>query len=155
MRCLISLHSLLVLDISILKNMRKAIEWFNAAEKYCPVRNEHIVHLAQTYDELQQYDKMLEQTTRLINPERKLPFPDYYFLIDNNIYCDSGDYPQYIHDYALSKISEEKSINSFSINITTKPRLWIVDDFYTDPHAVRDFALQQEFDPNLDYYKGK
>ena len=53
---------------------------------------------------------MLEQTTRLINPERKLPFPDYYFLIDNNIYCDSGDYPQYIHDYALSKISEEKRL---------------------------------------------
>ena len=142
------------LGYKYLKEYEKAIEWFNAAEKYCPVRNEHIVHLAQTYDELQQYDKMLEQTTRLINPERKLPFPDYYFLIDNNIYCDSGDYPQYIHDYALSKISEEKSINSFSINITTKPRLWIVDDFYTDPHAVREFALQQEFDPNLDYYKG-
>jgi len=142
------------LGYKYLKEYEKAIEWFNAAEKYCPVRNEHIVHLAQTYDELQQYDKMLEQTTRLINPERKLPFPDYYFLIDNNIYCDSGDYPQYIHDYALSKISEEKSINSFSINITTKPRLWIVDDFYADPYAVREFALQQEFDPNLDYYKG-
>jgi glycosyltransferase involved in cell wall biosynthesis len=143
------------LGYKYLKEYEKAIEWFNAAEKYCPVRNEHIVHLAQTYDELQQYDKMLEQTTRLINPERKLPFPDYYFLIDNNIYCDSGDYPQYIHDYALSKISEEKTINSFSIHIQTKPRLWIVDDFYDDPYAVRDFVLQQEFDSNLDYYKGK
>lgn len=143
------------LGYKYLKEYEKAIEWFNAAEKYCPVRNEHIVHLAQTYDELQQYDKMLEQTTRLINPERKLPFPDYYFLIDNNIYHDSGDYPQYIHDYALSKISEEKTINSFSIHIQTKPRLWIVDDFYADPYAVRDFVLQQEFDSDLDYYKGK
>jgi hypothetical protein len=26
--------------------------------------------------------------------------------------------------------------------------------FMTDPYAVREFALQQEFDPNLDYYKG-
>jgi tetratricopeptide (TPR) repeat protein len=143
------------LGYKYLKEYEKAIEWFNAAEKYCPVRNEHIVHLAQTYNELQQYDKMLEQTTRLINPERKLPFPDYYFLIDNNIYCDSGDYPQNIHNYALSKVSEEKSINSFSVNITTKPRLWIVDDFYADPYAVRDFVLQQEFDSDLDYYKGK
>lgn len=142
------------LGYKYLGDYEKAIEWFHKAEKYCPVRNEHIVHLAQTYDELQQYDKMLEQTTRLINPERKLPFPDYYFLIDNNIYCDSGDYPQNLHNYALSRVSEEKSINSFSINITTKPRLWIVDDFYADPHAVREFALQQEFDPNLDYYKG-
>ena len=137
-----------------LGDYEKAIEWFNAAEKYCPIRNEHIVHLALTYDILKQYDKMLEQTTKLINPERKLPFPDYYFLLDTNIYCDSGDYPNYIHNYALSKISEEKSINSFSINITTKPRLWIVDDFYADPHAVREFALQQEFESNLDYYKG-
>jgi glycosyltransferase involved in cell wall biosynthesis len=110
------------LGYKYLKEYEKAIEWFNAAEKYCPVRNEHIVHLAQTYDELQQYDKMLEQTTRLINPERKLPFPDYYFLIDNNIYCDSGDYPQYIHDYALSKISEEKTINSFSIQYSNKTK---------------------------------
>jgi glycosyltransferase involved in cell wall biosynthesis len=143
------------LGYKYLKEYKEAIEWFNAAEKYCPVRNEHIVHLAQTYDDLQQYDKMLEQTTRLINPERKLPFPDYYFLLDNNIYCDSGDYPQYIHNYALSKISEEKTINSFSINITTKPRLWIVDNFYADPYTVRDFVLQQEFDSDLDYYKGK
>ena len=137
-----------------LGNYQKAIEWFNAAEKYCPVRNEHIVHLAQTYDILKQYDKMLEQTIKLINPERKLPFPDYYFLLDTNIYYDSGDYPNYLHNYALSKVSEEKNINSFSINITTKPRLWIVDDFYADPHAVREFALQQEFESNLDYYKG-
>ena len=137
-----------------LGNYAKAIEWFNTAEKYCTVRNEHIVYLAQTYNELKQYDKMLEQTTKLINPERKLPFPDYYFLIDSNIYCDSSDYPQNLHNYALSKVGEEKSINSFSVNITTKPRLWIVDDFYTDPHAVREFALQQEFEPNLNYYKG-
>jgi glycosyltransferase involved in cell wall biosynthesis len=137
-----------------LGNYEKAIEWFNTAEKYCPVRNEHIVYLAQTYNELKQYDKMLEQTTKLINPERKLPFPDYYFLIDSNIYCDSSDYPQNLHNYALSKVGEEKNINSFSVNIQTKPRLWIVDDFYADPHAVREFALQQEFEPNLNYYKG-
>jgi glycosyltransferase involved in cell wall biosynthesis len=133
----------------------KAIEWFQNAEKYCPVRNEHIVYLAQTYDELKQYDKMVEQTTRLLEPDRKLPFPDYYFLIDSNIYHDSGDYPQYLHNYALSKLNDtEKNINSFSINTGTKSRLWIVDDFYADPHVVRDFALQQEFEPNLNWYKG-
>jgi glycosyltransferase involved in cell wall biosynthesis len=133
----------------------KAIEWFHKSEKYCPVRNEHIVYLAQTYDELKQYDKMVEQTTRLLEPDRKLPFPDYYFLIDNNIYHDSSDYPQNLHNYALSKLNDiEKNINSFSINTETKSRLWIVDDFYADPHAVRDFALQQEFEPNLNYYKG-
>jgi glycosyltransferase involved in cell wall biosynthesis len=137
-----------------LGDYQKAIEWFNESEKYCPVRNEHIVYLAITYNELKQYDKMLEQTIKLISPERTLPFPEYYFLLDSNMYYDSSDYPQNLHNYALSKVSEEKNINSFSINITTKPRLWIVDDFYADPYAVREFALQQEFEPNLNYYKG-
>jgi hypothetical protein len=143
------------LGYKYLGEINKAIEWFNNSEKYCPVRNEHIVYLAQTYNELGQYDKMLEQTTRLLEPDRKLPFPDYYFLIDNNIYNDSSNYPQELHNYTLSKMNtEQTTINSFSINITTKPRIWIVDDFYADPYAVREFALKQEFEANLDYYKG-
>jgi glycosyltransferase involved in cell wall biosynthesis len=131
-----------------------AIQWLNDAEQYCPPRNEHIVNLAQIYNELGQYEKMLEQTTRLIDPDRKLPFPDYYFLLDTNLYQDSGTIPQQLHNYALSKVNPQKDINSFLVNVSTKPRLWIVDDFYDDPYAVREFALQQEFEANLDYYKG-
>lgn len=142
------------LGYKYLGEMQKAIEWFIESEKYCPVRNEHIVYLAQTYQELGQYEKMLEQTKILINPERKLPFPDYYFLIDTNLYCDSGLVPKQLHDFALSKIREEKTIESFSIEILNKPRLWIIDNFYTDPYAVREFALKQEFEEDLNYYKG-
>jgi glycosyltransferase involved in cell wall biosynthesis len=143
------------LGYKYLGDIDKAIEWFKKSEKYCPIRNEHIVYLAQTYDQLGQYKKMLEMTSILVDPDRKLPFPDYYFLIDTNLYQDSGTYPQQLHNYALSKVNEsQKPINSFSVNVSKKPRLWIVDDFYDDPHAVRDFALQQEFESNLDYYKG-
>ena len=132
----------------------EAIRWYQDAEKYCPERNEHIVNLARLYDKLGQHEKMLEQTTRLMDSSRKLPFPQYCFLLNDNIYSDSSEYPKYLHDYALSKVSEEKTINSFSVNIQTKPRLWIVDDFYADPHAVREFALKQEFEANINYYKG-
>jgi tetratricopeptide (TPR) repeat protein len=142
------------LGYKYLGEIEKAIDWLNDAEKYCPVRNEHIVYLAETYSQLGQYEKMLEQTTRLIQPDRKLPFPDYYFLVNTNLYQDSGTYPQELHNYALSKIAEGKTINSFSVSIQTKPRLWIIDNFYDDPYAVREFALQQEFQTNLDYYKG-
>jgi hypothetical protein len=38
------------------------------------------------------------------------------------------------------------SYSRFSTNPVAKPRLWIVDDFYEDPIAVRDFALAQAFD---------
>lgn len=141
-----------------LKDYEQAIWWFKNAEQYCPVRNEHIVHLAQIYDILGQYERMVEETTKIIDPNRKLPFPDFYFLIDPNIYQDSGNYPQELHNYALSKLNSsensEKNINSFSINIQTKPRLWIIDNFYDDPYAVREFALKQNFEEDLNYYKG-
>ncbi len=34
----------------------------------------------------------------------------------------------------------------------TKDKL--IFPFYADPYAVREFALKQKFEPNLDYYKG-
>jgi len=140
-----------------LGDIEKALYYFKDAESFCPVRNEHLVHLAHTYNDLGQYDKMLEVTTLLINPERKLPFPNYYFLIDTNLYFDSGHVPKHLHNQALAKVnksSNEKSIDSFAVQIQTKPRLWIVDNFYDDPYAVREFALKQEFQENLNYYKG-
>lgn len=141
-----------------LGDIEKAIYYFKDAESFCPVRNEHLVHLAHTYNELGQYDKMLEVTTRLVDTERKLPFPDYYFLIDTNLYYDSGSIPQHLHNHALARVNEsnnEKPVNSLTVHAQTKPRLWIVDNFYENPYAVRDFALNQEFEENLDYYKGK
>lgn len=39
--------------------------------------------------------------------------------------------------------------NKFKVNDTMKKRFFVVDNFYEDPHAVRDFALQQY------YYEGE
>lgn len=138
----------------------KAIQSYQKAESFCPVRNEHIVALARTYHQLGQYDRMLEQTTRLVQEDRKLPFPDYYFLLDTNIYQDSGPVPQELHNLALSLTSNPvkeyatPTLESLSVNENSNTRLWIVDNFYKDPYAVREFALNQEFQENIDYYKG-
>lgn len=139
-----------------LGDYQTAIQWYKDSEKYCPERNEHIVHLALLYDKIGQHEKMFEQTRRLMDPSRTLPFPQYCFLLNDSIYHDTSDYPKYLHDYALSKVMEErnKDINSFSINVQTKPRLWIVDNFYHDPHSVREFALKQEYHSDLNWYKG-
>jgi hypothetical protein len=32
---------------------------------------------------------------------------------------------------------------NFKLNENQKHRFYVVDDFYEDPYAVRDFALQQ------------
>ena len=34
---------------------------------------------------------------------------------------------------------------NFKLNENQKPRFYVVDDFYEDPHAVRDFALKQMY----------
>jgi glycosyltransferase involved in cell wall biosynthesis len=138
----------------------KAIDYYQNAERFCPVRNEHIVCLARTYYEIGQYDKMLEQTTKLMQEDRKLPFPHYYFLLDTNLYYDSGPIPQELHNLALSLTSNSPkqyatpALESLGVNSEPSGRLWIVDNFYKDPYAVREFALSQEFEENLDYYKG-
>lgn len=41
------------------------------------------------------------------------------------------------------------------LNLNPDKRIFVVDNFYTDPYAVREFALQQEFIEDLRYYKGK
>jgi len=143
-----------------LGDTEKAIYYYKDAETFCPVRNEHIVCLARTYYELGEYDKMLEQTTRLMQKDRKLPFPHHYFLLDTNFYYDSGPVPQELHNLSLSltenspKQYATPSLESLGLNPHSNGRLWIVDNFYKDPYAVREFALNQEFEENLDYYKG-
>ena len=41
-----------------------------------------------------------------------------------------------------------------TINIGANKTVWVVDDFYKDPHAVREFALKQKFSANPEYHKG-
>ena len=42
------------------------------------------------------------------------------------------------------------------LKLNRKPQMttWVVDNFYADPMAVRNFALKQEFVKEKDYYKG-
>ena len=54
----------------------KAIDSFIRAEEFCPARNEHIVGLAETYRTLR-LQSMKMQTERLVDPERKMPFPEF------------------------------------------------------------------------------
>lgn len=49
-------------------------------------------------------------------------------------------------------IDEKTSIN---INYKAIPSFVVVDDFYQDPHEVRNIALSQTFNPDLRYHKGK
>lgn len=140
-----------------LKDYDKAIYYYEKAGWWCTVRNEHIIHLAEVHHALQDYKKMLFYTTILMEPQRTCPFPAYYFLINTNFYHNTGKYPEYLHKIALEKINEPVLETILAVNRVEKQkkRVWIVDNFFDDPMAVRKFALQQEYEPSSDFYKGR
>lgn len=45
----------------------------------------------------------------------------------------------------LKKYFLEDDSNYFSVNSATRNTMWIVDNFYSEPDKIRDFALQQEY----------
>lgn len=77
-----------------------AIECYVRAEEFCPRRNEHIVGLAEVYRNMGDYDMMKIHTERLVDPNRKLPFPDFSFILHSNFYIDSGEYGKLLHKIA-------------------------------------------------------
>jgi hypothetical protein len=42
-----------------------------------------------------------------------------------------------------------------TINKQSQKSIWVVDNFYANPHAVREFALQQQYEDQSDWYKGR
>jgi Family of unknown function (DUF6445) len=41
------------------------------------------------------------------------------------------------------------------INLNYNKRLWIVDNFYEDPYSIRNYALQQDYEDQSEWYKGR
>lgn len=70
-------------------------------------RNEHIFKLALLYKDLNKFDKMLEQTTRLVDQNRKNPFPTFSFLVNSNLYCDTGNIGLNLHAEALKLVGKD------------------------------------------------
>lgn len=83
---------------------QKALFYLRSATKFNSVRNEHFVVLARYYEEIGQYQNMLEITSILTMEGRVNPFPEYSFFIENGAYQDTGDECQRLHQIALSNV---------------------------------------------------
>lgn len=140
---------------TFLKNVDAAIESYKLAEQFAEGRNDHLIGLAKLYQEKRDYKKMLEVTTKMMQPERMNPFPRYCNFIDTSMYYDSPvGTVQQLHDIALSNTKEQK-METFYINKLQSKRLFVVDNFYSDPDSVRNFALTQvEYKQDIQWYKG-
>lgn len=138
-----------------LKEYDKAIWHYEKAEPFAEIRNDHHIHLAEIYWELQEWEKMHKHTSFMMRPERTNPFPTYHFLININMYNDTGEYPKYLHNIATENLNKEKPVWKLNTKSAQKKRIFVVDNFYADPYAVRNHALQQNFEGDIDWYKGK
>jgi hypothetical protein len=74
------------------------------AGMFAPKRNEHYISLAYYYQNGEEYDKMLEVTSILMNPVRVNPFPESSFLILNDAYWDTGNLCNELHLRAIQYV---------------------------------------------------
>jgi glycosyltransferase involved in cell wall biosynthesis len=142
-----------------LDEWEEAIVSYKQAEPFAPVRNDHLIGLAQCYEHLKQYDKMLEVTQRLLSPERTNPFPHSASFINNEHYYDTGTLPARLYEQALEHLRREEEKPKLPFFINVKPaltkRLFVVDNFYSNPDEIRNYALTQvEYEQDLRWYKG-
>jgi glycosyltransferase involved in cell wall biosynthesis len=137
----------------------EAIATYKQAEVFAPIRNDHLIGLAQSYEKLKQYDKMLEVATRLVDPSRTNPFPHSASFINNEHYVDTGTLPGRIYQQAINYVNAEKIKPVVPFYINTKQeqsrRLFVVDNFYSNPDEIRNYALTQvEYEEDNRWYKG-
>lgn len=99
----------------------KYLEQYNLAEMVLKLsercisdRNDHLIELANVYECVKDYEKMYEVAKLLNSPERKNPFPNRSFLLNNFQYYDTGDNVQKLYAKSLSYINPET--NLFSVN---------------------------------------
>jgi glycosyltransferase involved in cell wall biosynthesis len=133
---------------------KKAIEYFCRAEPFCPRRNDHLVYLAELYNLNRDYVNMHKVTSVLMQPERTNPFPEYMFIINTNMYHDTGDYIQQLHKTAESNLNSITYENLFQVKYNQTPRVFVVDDFYENPDMIRQFALSTKYEYS-EWYKGQ
>lgn len=149
-------HNLIGQIYRSLGDHTKAIIHYNLSEDFCYKRNEHLVNLAELYWELRDYRRMHQITSRMVDPNRKMPFPEFYFIMHTELYQDTGKYVHTLHQIASQNLENDAEDVSLRVNVhRPKQRFWVVDNFYDDPHAVRSFAMKQEYENSSDWYKGR
>ena len=140
-----------------LEEYESSILVYQNCDKFCPIRNDHWYGLAKVCEKIKKFELMFYAAKIMNNPERVIPFPRYALFIDTSLYVDGGDKIANLYDRAeklyKSHVESEKINHSFSTNIYNK-RLFVIDNFYTNPDKVREFALSQEFVEDIRWYKG-
>lgn len=140
---------------TFLEEYDEAVKSYHLADKFASGRNDHWIGLTYLYEKLEKWDKMLEITNILMQPERTNPFPQYCNFIDSSMYLDSPTVRvQTLHNEATQKVKDTPKL-PFYINKLPQKRLFVVDNFYSNPDEIRHYALNRvEYKQDLRWYKG-
>jgi tetratricopeptide (TPR) repeat protein len=95
-------------------NVATALEQYELAEQFSPMRNEHLLHLMFYLDELGRQEDALEVVNKMMQPERVNPFPNSSFLIEGRAYYNTGTLLSEMKE-KLTKRIEEPIIDMNSI----------------------------------------
>lgn len=91
-----------------LGDLDKSIELCQISEKYCPERNEHFVVMAEIYQSKQDWKNMYNVISVAASPTRKNPFPQCVFMINTELYSDTGKYVTNLFEIAKSNLSKKE-----------------------------------------------
>jgi tetratricopeptide (TPR) repeat protein len=97
----------------------KAEEVFKLASEFSKDRNENLLYLAFHYDSLGKTQEAIQVIDKMMEPERKNPFPVKSFLIESRAYTNTGNF---LVEYKerLTRKTEEHVIDSESFNFDFK-----------------------------------
>ncbi len=92
-------------------NKKETEENFILSEQFQPNRNEHLVYLCMFLEKEGRFEEMIPYIDKMLEPERKNPFPNSSFLIEDRAYYDTSDF------LINWKNRIEKKMSEFSINL--------------------------------------
>lgn len=83
----------------------KAFKYFDYSERFCPSRNEHLFYKLQILEGYGMFKEALDTVEFMSSLERKNPYPNLCFLIDDRIYHDTGNLLSSLKQFYQNKLS--------------------------------------------------
>jgi glycosyltransferase involved in cell wall biosynthesis len=145
---------------AFLEDHKTSLYYYEYSAQFSPGRNEHLFGIVRSAKATGDYKKMFDAASIMMDPNRKMPFPNYSFLIDSSIYIDSDGGGYLVRDaYNAAKILYENEVQPeeeriFNINKNKNKGLFVVNNFYSNPDVIRNYALSQQFKSDIRWYKG-
>lgn len=83
----------------------RTLKYFDFAEEFCYRRNEHLFYKLQILESYGMYEEALNTVEFMSSPERRNPYPNLCFLIDDRVYYDTGTLLKELKDLYTTKLS--------------------------------------------------